>query len=362
MASASRICHAYGHGGSTTATRILGGPAGDDEVFDDDDDDDDDARDEKEEQEEKAEIKVDIGDNKTRDAREDDGFGLIEAIRDIEILSGDQQWRMINAASSTLFAGQIESSITRTKDKYDRLARENRLYKQIRLAKNEYMKYDARYLELNTIPPADLDVPAGVSKAQERDRVTSYVHKQLKEIIASGVHGKARGAGRAFTNVVNPKGRDGIRIDLSKQGFRNANKNDLIDETLLTQEARDEVKEGNLVLVEGGCFIGDIADTYWPPEQYSSLTDSSGKPFKVLPTRGGYKWLSLTGLSSVGGMGYARFNEKDGCNIADIGSSIVSLRLVTVECGEIKTYQIEPKTGTVCYTVRARTDSNDVFL
>ena len=141
-------------------------------------------------------------------------------------------------------------------------------------------------------------------------------------------------------------GRDGIRIDLSKKGFRNPNCADLIDVNLLTNEATSEVNNGNLILIEGGCFIGDIADYYWPPDKYSNLIDpSNGKHYKVLPTRGGYKWLSMIGLTSVGGMGYSRYNENDGCNVGDIGSAIVSLTLLTVEDGEIKKYQIEPATG-----------------
>ena len=122
-------------------------------------------------------------------------------------------------------------------------------------------------------------------------------------------------------------GRDGIRIDLTRKGFRNPNVNNLIVESLLTNEAQNELKNRNLGLIEGGCFIGDISDHYWPPSQYSSTTNpSTGEPFKVLPNRGGYKWLSLVGLASVGAMGYSSYNEKTGCNVGDVGSAIVSLR------------------------------------
>ena len=105
-------------------------------------------------------------------------------------------------------------------------------------------------------------------------------------------------------------------MNLSKKGFRKPNCDELVDKKLLTFGARKRYSEGNIALIEAGCFVGDITDHFWPPSKYGSLINQdTNRPYKVLPNRGGYKYLSLVGLSAVGAMGYARYNVKDGCNL-----------------------------------------------
>eukprot|EP01084_Bolivina_argentea_P276429 471669_1 len=192
--------------------------------------------------------------------------------------------------------------------------------------------------------------------------ITQYVINELQKAIDNNQNVKAAGADRAFTAIVDPAP-NGILLKLTELGYRNPNCNDLITEnlSLLTTDAQQKIERKNMSLIEAGCYVRDIENYYWPPDnpnadpdpkkEYwslhrSNLYDSNGNIYHCLPNRGGFEYLSYVGLSSVGAMGFSATNyDKKGANIGDIASAILSLRLLTVQNGIINHYQIEPTNG-----------------
>ena len=170
MACARKICQAYGNGESDVVARLLK-----DGVED---------------------IKIDFDDTK-----DGSGMSLMDAMKNIDALAGDQQWRMLNSAAKTMYQRQILSINEKTKSNYQRLLKEDKLYKPIKSHWNEYMKCDAKYLESNTIEKENdglgltAQAAQAEAKTQEMDRVSAYVKEELEMIIGKNVKGKASGAG-----------------------------------------------------------------------------------------------------------------------------------------------------------------------